>query len=440
VRSAPSSLAVASGLALSLTACGPTADGAADAHLIRNAIVGGTPTTSDTNVYLLFIGSASGGSICTATLIAPRTLLTAAHCVDPRAQGATSLSLSATNAPTEDTVVWGANTVPVTETRLHPAWNPASLANDVALALLATPQADVTPKPWNAESLQGYSGKPVRAVGYGSTGNGAGSGTRRTVDLTIRQVGQQLLWLGNLVDKGICHGDSGGPTFHTFADGVERVVGVHSFTRGDACVDGADTRVDVYRDFIRQWLSEKEDECGANGICAVGACATPDPDCLAEGERCTTAFQCRGRQCAADAQQPLTYCTRRCASSTDCEAGMECDASRQVCQHRQLPRVAVDALCTPGEQWCGPDAVCAAEAGAATRCRRPCGVTADCPTPQRCRSATNGMNVCVDPPPVSVPFASAEGPAASGCATAATVTPGLALVLALLRRRAGRSS
>ncbi len=431
-------LSLTAGLALA-AACGPVADDApGEVGLLRDAIVGGTPTTGDPNVYMLFIRSSAGSSLCTATLIAPRTLLTAAHCVDPRLQGATSLSLIATNAPSEAQVQWGVNTVRVAETRMHPGWNPTSLANDIALILLSTPQTSVTPKPWNAESLAGFGGRPVRAVGYGSTGNGQGSGTKRTVDLTLRQLTQTLLWLGNFVNKGICHGDSGGPTFHTFADGVERVVGVHSFTRGEDCVDGADTRVDAYRDFVRQWLSEKEDECGANGICAAGACASPDPDCVADGAPCSTQFSCRGRRCLGDPQHPQAYCTRGCLTSADCEAGLECDTGRQVCQYPQLPRVALGEACTPNASWCGPTGVCTGESANATRCSQPCGVTADCPNGQRCKSAWDGINVCMDPPPVLLPLAQAEGPAATGCATAPELLAVLAVFSVLRRRRPGR--
>lgn len=419
-------------------ACGPveSADLADDgAAVVRNAIVGGTPTTGDPNVYMLFIRSSQGGSICTATLIAPRTLLTAAHCVDPRILGATSVSIIATNAPTEAQVAWGTNTVRVTETRMHPGWNPTSLANDIALAYLASPQLGVTPKPWNSQSLAGYGGRPVRAVGYGSTGNDQGSGTKRTVDLTLRQLSQTLLWLGNFVDKGICHGDSGGPTFHTFSDGVERVVGVHSFTRGEQCVDGADTRVDAYADFVRQWLAEKEDECGQNGICAVGACATPDPDCVSDGDLCSTEFACKGRRCVGDAQHPQPYCSRGCVTSADCTNGLVCDTLRQVCQYEQLPEVAIGEACTPNQQWCGPSGVCTGPSASETRCSQPCSVTADCPNGQRCKSAYDGINVCMDPPPILLPLATAEGAVPSGCATAPELLAVLAVFSVLRRRR-----
>ena len=78
--------------------------------------------------------------------------------------------------------------------------------------------------------LDGRGGQPVRALGYGLDALDGGTGTRHEVALTLRQISPEQILIGDLVSKGICRGDSGGPTLHTFDDGVERVIGVHSFT------------------------------------------------------------------------------------------------------------------------------------------------------------------------------------------------------------------
>lgn len=403
----------------------------------RAAIVGGTPTAGDLDVFLLSLQANNGrGTLCSATLIAPRTLLTAAHCLDPSMLGGTSLTIFAANVPTEAEVRPGVNTVQVVETRLHPSWNPAAgLAGDLALALLAAPPA-IAPKPWNALPLEGLGGQAVRAVGYGASGPDAGLGTKRTVDLSIRQLTAELISLGNFVDRGICHGDSGGPSFHTFGDGVERLVGVHSFTRTEDCLDGADTRVDANAPFLLQWLAEKEDACGPNLVCAVSGCPAPDPDCVPLGEACQTVFQCQGRRCVDDPQHPAPYCSQACSTDGDCGGDRTCDVARGVCQRAQLPPARRGEACTPGESFCLGDTRCTgAAAGDQPRCLARCAQTATCLLGQTCLPGLTGENVCVDAPPVQLPLAELTGPAAGGCATLPALWPMVAAGLLLLRKR-----
>ena len=420
---------------LSLLLCAGCGAGAVHSERTREAIVGGAPSLSDSSVFMLDIRGDNGATTrCSATLIAPRTLLTAAHCADPAMLGATTLTLIASNAPTAEAID-GGTTVRVTQTRLHPMWNAAAgLGSDLALGLLETRQA-ATPSAWNRTSLTGLGGEPVRAVGYGADGPDAGTGTRRTVDLTIRQLTPELISLGNFVDKGICHGDSGGPTFHTFGDGVERLIGVHSFTRADDCLDGADTRIDAKANFVLQWLSEFEESCAANFVCAVGACVPVDPDCVALGQPCNASWDCRGRQCVSDAQHPENYCSKTCASDADCTGGLRCDTLRAVCQQPQLPTARPTEPCLPGATFCLSGAVCNGPTPELARCSQPCTRTLDCLAPQTCRTGFLGTNACFDPPPITFPVARLELPAATGCSAGVGLWPLLALAWLWRRRR-----
>lgn len=468
----------------SLAACGPIdADSttAPEASVSRDdAIVGGTVTTGDPNVFMLLIQGNNGqGSICTATLIDRRTLLTAAHCVDPSILGATSTQIVATNAPNENQIAWGVNTWNVIETRRHPNWNSATLSGDIAMALLQS-APNVTPKAWNQASVSG--GQAVRSVGYGTIGNDTGSGIKRTVNLVINQATPTLIFLGNGVNKGICHGDSGGPTFRTFSDGVERVVGVHSFTRTQDCTDGAATRVDAYRSFIQQWLNEKEaatcgrdgrcvmgcaqvdldcvcgadgqctaacpdlnadpdcGDCGANGVCAARSCPVKDVDCVDEGAACTSATQCVGRRCVVDPQHTLPYCSKPCASSADCSPGMECDPAGGFCRFTQLPTAGVGEACTPGQTFCGERGVCTGSIAGMTRCQVSCTDVSQCPADYSCATGLDGQRYCLEPPkpPILITRAQVEAPAATGCSTGLGLFPALGL-LVVLRRRTRRA-
>jgi V8-like Glu-specific endopeptidase len=474
----PARLALA--LLIGAAACGPVdlepASGAATSR--GEAIVGGTITAGDPNVFMLIIQGSNGqSSVCTATLIAPRTLLTAAHCVDPRIIGAQSVQLLATNAPNQNQIVFGQNTWNVVETRMHPSWSPATLGGDIAMARLQT-APNVPLKPWNEAPVA--AGQLVRSVGYGITGpNTTNSGVKRMVDLVINQVSPTLLFVGNGVNKGICSGDSGGPTFRTFPDGVERVVGVHSFTRTQECTDGAATRVDAYRAFIQQWLNEKESptcardgrcasncpqvdldcvcgaddqcttacpdlsadpdcgDCGANGVCAARSCPVKDVDCVDEGSACTSATQCAGRRCVVDPQNTRPYCSRACRTNADCSAGMEC-GNDGACRFRQLPTAGVGERCAPGGTFCGERGVCTGASTSDTRCALSCADASQCPRDFSCATGADGQRYCLEPPkpPILLRRADVIAPEHTGCSTGLGLAPSLGLLLLLRRRRA----
>ncbi len=469
---------------LALAGCAPL-DGAGtfdgpSSGVERGAIVGGTTDSADPEVFMMMMEYDNNtGSGCTGTLIASRTLLTASHCVDPRIANATSVQIWVTDK-TDSNAISFSDLISVTETRMHPGWDPAvGLSDDVALALLAKAPAGVTPKQWNTASLSGLAGQPLRAVGYGTTGAaGNGSGVKRTVDLTFRQLTSDHIKLGDLSGKGVCHGDSGGPSFHTFADGVERQVGIHSYTNNTECTDGADTRVDAYATFINQWLSDKEGpqcahdgkckagctpydvdcycvadgvcntqcptltedpdcpkDCVANGVCSIDPCPVPDTDCVAAGSGCSSELQCVGRQCVSDPQHPDFYCSKNCQTSTDCPTGMTCPAGGGICRYPTLPGADPGQPCTLGQTFCtGGTFVCSGAPGWATACVRSCQSNGDCPTPQTCEDGQNGYKFCRGQAlaPILLTRATTEGAAAATCTQAGGSPAAWAVALAAL--------
>jgi secreted trypsin-like serine protease len=192
-------------------------------------------------------------STCTGEVIAGDVVLTASHCIDPRALGfvpegiqiMTSQDiLQATNAQ-----VFPARTaVP------HPAYNPQTGANDIAVVLLQG-AIDIAPLPYNRTALEGLAldGKSGRAIGYGTTKDGDSStaGKKNQATLKLSKI-NAFDFTASALPATQCHGDSGGPVL-AMVDGKEQIIGIGWITvRNDGlCSEGVrDTRVDKYLAFI----------------------------------------------------------------------------------------------------------------------------------------------------------------------------------------------
>jgi hypothetical protein len=348
----------------------------------REAIIGGATDTGDPEVFELRMVDANNPgtwSGCSSTLIAGRTLLTAAHCVDPSLMpaGVTAVVFYALNA-TSDANIPYSQWLPVTKTQYHPSWTAAnSPYNDVGLALLAAAPAGVSSKGWNTSNIDSLVDAPIRAVGYGVTSHDVevGSGTKREVALSISQIHGMAFEYGVLT-QGIGHGDSGGPMFHTFPDGVERTIGTTSFQEATCPNDGGgcdgSMRTDYFKPFIVGWLQQNEQptcaedhlcasgcatpdvdcacvadgqcggdctdwwldpdcvNCGQDGLCNKLACPTPDPDCVPMGASCTRAADCASRVCVGDATHG-PFCSANCTTDTDCGGGLSCDSASSFC-------------------------------------------------------------------------------------------------------------
>jgi MYXO-CTERM domain-containing protein len=481
-------------LAVGLTAvcaCGPTSSsgegpGAPRLGASRSGIVGGSVTHGDPEVFMLrMFYSNNTSSSCTATLIGEQTLLTAAHCVDPSLKNATSVVIFATNetyANNAPQQAW----IRVTEYRMHPSWNKENLAHDIALAYLQKAPG-VEPKMWNTQSLTGLQNQPIRAAGYGITSRQkSDSGTKRHVDLTIAGLTQTHLYLGDQSSKGICSGDSGGPTFHVFNDGRERVVGVHSFDGNGVCTFGGDIRVDVYKSFIDAWMQEKEAptcdtdgkclldcpqvdldcycvsdgacdarcpdlvkdpdcpvDCVQDGVCSLHACPVPDPDCVPDGLACQSPVVCTGRLCTTDPQHTGHYCSRLCTDDLDCGPGMGCYDG--ACRFFQYPEADEGEPCKLGATFCRDGTACTGRQGEPTTCHRPCSANSECQGGATCEYGQDYVRICQLPwkPEPTLPALNSvylENEPGVGCTAAPGGLWGLWALAALAARRTRRRS
>ena len=312
----------------------------------QEAILGGTADAASTNVFLLDLRFDTRASICSAVLISPRVLLTAAHCVDPVFHGASTLTVRATNKA-NTVMLMQSDMIDVTTITRHPSWNPAVQESDFDFAAILLERAPtgvtaatlLTALPANA------AGQPLRVLGYGraSVSDAATSGTRRSVTLPITTITSADLRFGTNGAAGICAGDSGGPSFLG-----EAVAGIHSRTEGTSCGVGVDIRVDRHAAFIDAFVAANDPpSCANDGRCALGcgtsdpdcpcradqrcdaSCGLTDPDCSDDGAVCTLAAQCAGSLCLDD-PRGFQFCSRPCMSSSECLNAMTCQS--EVCR------------------------------------------------------------------------------------------------------------
>src|SRR5205085_387948 len=119
--------------------------------------------------------SGNMGAKCTATLISPHILLTAAHCI-AETQGSTYLVFPGN----DDSRISKSNVLAVRTAVFDPGFGKPQNGHDIAVVVLvdALPQK---PIPINRASLDPWVGKPARYVGYGLTNgvNQTGSGVKR---------------------------------------------------------------------------------------------------------------------------------------------------------------------------------------------------------------------------------------------------------------------
>jgi V8-like Glu-specific endopeptidase len=223
-----------------------------------SGIIGGTTDTADPGVVLLFAqqpGSTSG-SLCTAEIISPHVVLTAAHCVSPAEVGAGAQFIVYTGPDFNNQVQ--ADTLQVSETHPNPAWDANNLpgGHDVGVAILAQ-ATTITPLPFNASPMaQTMVGQSVRFVGYGLDNATAqtGAGVKRQTTTMLSDYDNVKLHFADGTHE-TCNGDSGGPAFMMMG-GVETIVGTTSYGDVNCAAGGYDTRVDAENAFITGYVKQ----------------------------------------------------------------------------------------------------------------------------------------------------------------------------------------
>jgi hypothetical protein len=429
---------------LAVAACqdpGPPTD------TVDQGVVGAELDPGDPGVVALTTG---GNVFCTGTLVSPRVVATAGHCVD---------KLTASASVFFGSLVGGTGQIATIErTESHPMWN-GNLANghDVGMVLLNTAQDPDIAVPLSPVDLATMIGEEYRVVGFGIHDRDTGEldGNKRTAIMEIESVDGDYVEITDVdpssnPDTAICQGDSGGPGLIT-VDGVEQLAGIHSYSIKGCFNPSGDSRVSVFlADFIQPWIDANDPTCGADGTCArigctddpdcqpcgadgtcAASCELPDVDCPTQdlGEICRGDTQCMSGLCVYwDGDPRVKFCSQPCGGG--CPDGMSCKnvlPFGDVCYY-----VDVEPPGTLGSA-CDDPTDCAeylCEAGA-------CTYTCSIPDGRVCEAGflceDHGMGARCYPDP------DAEDGGGGGCAASrgagAGSLAGLALALALVLRR-----
>jgi len=229
------------------------------------AIVGGGAPSADGVARSIVTIVGSRGNFCTGAVIAPKIVLTAAHCVQPGSD--------------YKIVEYGADKQPslkdVKAVAIHPGFNMQTMlahraTADVALLQLDAPAKGKTPAALGAPDIPIIVGSRFTVAGIGVTvrGDGKSGGGIRVAGLVatgkpgtlqirlVDPVGQ-----GTRDGLGACTGDSGAPVFEDKQTGPV-IIGVVSWSTGPNGSAGCGgltgvTPLTLYRDWLvqtaRQW-------------------------------------------------------------------------------------------------------------------------------------------------------------------------------------------
>jgi hypothetical protein len=296
-------------------------------------IVGGTVTLADDAIVALTPRTRTCGTAreaaCTGTLIAPRAVLTAAHCV-------------AGESPATVIVIAGQRVdagerIEIDAIEIHPDYD--GVTADLAVLELAVPLA-AAPLPLRRVSIDGELDARVRVVGFGVDDVGI-TGVKRQGTARIAELTATTVVLAP--DPALpCNADSGGPVLLG-----EEIAGVVAYGDPACAVSGTSTRVDLHADgFIATALAriaastpasrpmldaaasacavcERTDDCPRGTDCVDGSCAVLGIERGALGAACTSEQTCRGAPCLAGLDEEACRCLTTCD-----EDGCGCRSTR----------------------------------------------------------------------------------------------------------------
>lgn len=271
----PAIVALALLLPASASAAEPTA---------HASIINGHGATVEEFPALTYVEARQGktGFSCTGTVVAPRVVLTAAHCIEDLERGGLTpaKAYAVATGTTTPSKALRENVFRIRETHVFPGFDPGGLHGDAGILILDRPTAAPPIAMAGAADAALYEGgAPVQLAGWGVTGANAKNAPeslqatsmvvqppsvckqKTRVDRPNYSPALQMCTLDVPAKRsGGCFGDSGGPAIGLRADGTPVELGVIS-TGGAFCSTKRPnvlTRVDVVSTWVSEWIAATE--------------------------------------------------------------------------------------------------------------------------------------------------------------------------------------
>ena len=240
-----------------------------------DGIVNGEETNyeSFTGVIALYYSLGTSGAMCTGTLIDPRVILTAGHCVYGPGDGIDAVAnpdklmiLGGPDLSDQASLIYYPD---VEEVVKHPEWGGQITLNSIDLAMVKLKEPLTTTEMYRVREHDDFDvGDTGKIVGYGlsSSADQNSSGIHRMGDTQVQRKLMHYIELGD--PTGTCQGDSGGP-FFTMVDGHWQVTGVTSLGIYGGDCNPNEGSVDVNVVMKRSWVDDTMNDFVGYGLADV---------------------------------------------------------------------------------------------------------------------------------------------------------------------------